>query len=347
MPTDHSPQSFANTSAGGSRIARSSARRAEARALPAIRTNVELLRLLPSRASRQLLRDVESIAPDPSEPVLIVGPRGAGKTIVAGAIHELSPRNRRPFVKFDLANVSTELAGSELFGHLRGAFTGAVSDRKGAFGESDTGSLFLDELLKSSLEVQQRLLNVVEYGEVRRVGSDRLTPVDVRVIFATNTGEREIAKDQRLLPDLFGRLRSYVVHVAPLLHRRKDLLVLIDDALSVAAQAIHGRRPPELHKEVLELLVQHTWPDNVRELYSSVRRVILESRGARRITLDHCHPTLAFAARLGGRRRKRRKPAEIRDAIRLSDGDKPLAASIAGVSLSTIYRHCAELDDTT
>lgn len=285
------------------------------------------------------MRDVEAIASDPTEPVFVVGPRGSGKTIVAAAIHELSPRSLRPFVKLDLAQVSGDLAASDLFGHVRGAYTGAASDRRGAFHNADTGTLFVDELLKSPAEVQQRLLNVVEYGEVRKVGSDRMEQVDVRVIMATNAHANDLASDARLLPDLFGRLRSYVVHIAPLSQRRRDLPVLIEDALARASADINGQGPPSLHPEVLALLLHHDWPDNVRELYSSIRRTVLQARGARAITLDHCHPTLAFADELHGRRKRRRTEAEIQDAVDRSGGDMRLAASLAGVSISTIYRH--------
>lgn len=312
--------------------------------LPGVRTGyVEMISRLPSRSSQRLLRDVMAIAKDPREPVLIVGPRGSGKTVVANAIHELSPRSLRPFIKFDLALVTDELASSDLFGHVRGAFTGSVGSRQGAFKQADRGTLFLDELLHAARGIQQRLLNAIEYREIRHVGSDHLDHVDVRVIAATNTHGSDIEKDARFLPDLFDRLRSYIITIAPLRDRRADLPLLIRDAAQIAAQAVFSRPAPRIHDAVMELLLNHDWPDNVRGVYHSLRRMVLQSDGADCLTMDHCHPTLAFAKKLSHTRKPRQRPVDIEQAIITASGHAQTAAGLAGVSVPTIYRHIDRL----
>lgn len=171
---------------------------------------------LPSAASRALASTIATIARDPSAPVLIEGESGSGKSLVAAALHELSPRSMRPFIKLDLAAVSSELSLSDLFGHEEGAFTGAKRQRKGLLREAHTGTLFIDELGKADLRIQQMFLTVIESGEVRPVGSDRSLTVDVRVIAATNITAAELLRRERLLPDLFARFRSFLVRVLPL-----------------------------------------------------------------------------------------------------------------------------------
>ena len=309
--------------------------------LPGVRTGyVEMISRLPSRSSQRLLQDIIALAQDPREPVLIIGPRGAGKTVVANAIHELSPRSLRPFVKFDLALLTDELATSDLFGHVRGAFTGAVGSRQGAFKQAHGGTLFLDELLHASRGIQQRLLNAIEYREVRHVGSDQLDHADARVIAATNVQGDEIEKDERFLPDLFDRLRSFIIAIAPLRERRADLPLLICDAAEIASRAVFSRPAPKIHDAVMELLLNHEWPDNVRGVYTSVRRMVLQSRGADCITLEHCHPTLDLAKKLMRSHKPRQQPEQ---AIITAKGHAETAAGLAGVSVPTIYRHIGRL----
>lgn len=293
---------------------------------------------MPSAASRALSHEIAILARDPSEPVLIEGERGSGKTLVAAALHELSPRSTRPFVKLDLSCVSFEFANTELFGHVEGAFTGARRSRKGAFRFANGGTLFLDEIGKSSLEVQQRLLNVIEYGELKPLGSDHTQSVNVRVICATNVPISRLIEQGKFLPDLFGRIKSFVLHVSPLRERRSDLVVLMDDALARAAHEIDGSQPPVLDAEVLLLLKHYDWPDNVREVYSTVRRLVLAARGATRITLDHCPRNMGFAEPLLTGAKRRRSDSEKANALSRAGQNVRNAAAFLGVAPSTVYR---------
>ncbi len=224
------------------------------------------------------------------KPVLVVGERGSGKELIAARVHYLSERWGKRFVKFNCAAVNDDLLESELFGHVAGAYTGAVKARIGRFELAHQGTLFLDELASMSLRLQEKLLRVLEYGEFERMGSSETQTVDVRVVAAANADLPALAAAGRFREDLLDRLSFEVVTVPPLRERREDILLL--------AQRFGERMAQELGREyfagfspvVERQLLAHRWPGNVRELRNVVERAVYKLDNARRVveavTLD-------------------------------------------------------------
>jgi transcriptional regulator with PAS, ATPase and Fis domain len=202
---------------------------------------------------------------------LITGETGTGKELVSRAIHQRSARRNGPFVVFDCGAVARSLLESELFGHEKGAFTGAVASRAGVFEQAHGGTIFLDELGELPVELQPALLRVLEQREVRRVGDRRVRAVDVRVIAATNRVLETLVKEQRFREDLYYRLAVVEVHLAPLRERIEDLPMLVDHILRLAPfeHSVKGVTP-----DVLRLLESYHWPGNVRELRNTLLRAI-------------------------------------------------------------------------
>ncbi|MBN2498081.1 MAG: sigma 54-dependent Fis family transcriptional regulator [Deltaproteobacteria bacterium] len=206
---------------------------------------------------------------EPSEvPVLIEGETGTGKELVARAIHDRSPRAGKPFVVIDCTSVPPDLMESELFGHRKGSFTGAVADRTGAFEAASGGTVFLDELGELPLELQPKLLRVLETGEVKRVGDVQQSAVDVRVIAATNRDLAEEVEQGRFRDDLFYRLAVVHLQLPPLREHREDIPLLVDHICG--QDRGRHRLPPEAD----EILLQHDWPGNVRELRNVIQRAL-------------------------------------------------------------------------
>src|SRR5215472_4307617 len=224
---------------------------------------------------RQLAELIECVAPS-SAAVAIFGESGTGKELVARAIHARSTRAARPFVPVNCAAISKDLIESELFGHEKGAFTGATNARRGAFEEADGGTLFLDEIGDLSLDLQAKLLRALESGEIKRVGASRPIHVDVRVVAATNRNLLGATKEQRFREDLYYRLCVVPLHLTPLRSRQGDIVTLAEHFVrkfSPRAQQIR------LTSEALERLQRHSWPGNIRELKNVVHRALLLRRG--------------------------------------------------------------------
>ena len=219
---------------------------------------------------RQLFALLERIGPTEAS-VVLEGESGTGKDLAARAIHATSKRQAAPFVVFDCGAVAPGLIESELFGHVRGAFTSAASDRAGVFETGQGGSVFIDEIGELPLDLQPKLLRVLEQKEVRRLGDNKMRPVDVRVIAATNRDlEREV-EAKRFREDLFYRLAVVRVHIPPLRDRREDIPLLIDRFL----QELAGEGPaPTLNPAVRAALCRRQWPGNVRELRNAVARAV-------------------------------------------------------------------------
>ena len=231
-----------------------------------------------SYAIRALLDRVEKVAPTDAR-VLITGENGTGKELVARAIHRLSPRSDEPFVEVNCAAIPSELIESELFGHMKGSFTGATSDRAGKFEQADGGTLFLDEIGDMSLAAQAKVLRALQEGIVTRVGGEKPIRVDVRVIAATNKNlEREIESAQ-FREDLYFRLNVVPIHVPPLRERRDDIPMLVR---YFAARAAEEQRLPAraFAADAIERLTRMPWPGNVRELRNTVERLLILARGA-------------------------------------------------------------------
>ncbi|HEX8144729.1 MAG TPA: sigma-54 dependent transcriptional regulator [Pyrinomonadaceae bacterium] len=205
-----------------------------------------------------------------SLPVLITGESGTGKEVVARAIHRRSPRAGSAFVAVNCGAIPSELIESELFGHVRGSFTGATVDRRGLWEEADGGTVFLDEITETTPAFQVKLLRALQEGELRRVGSNRLVHVDVRVIAATNRDAEQEQREGRFRQDLLYRLNAVTIHLPPLRERREDILPL---AQHFAERVVRPGSPPvSFSREALQLLEQYSWPGNIRELENAVVR---------------------------------------------------------------------------
>jgi two-component system response regulator HydG len=232
-----------------------------------------------SKPVRALFDLVERVA-DAEVPVLLSGETGTGKGLVARALHALSRRSAGPFVTVNCAALPENLLESELFGHVKGAFTGAVSQRAGLFEEAQGGTLFLDEIGEIDFGLQAKLLDVLESGQVRAVGANKQRAVDVRVIAASNRNLREMATEHRFREDLLFRLDVVRLDLPALRDRRDDIPMLVAHFLK-AAKGRHPRSPVErFSPEAYARLAEHTWPGNVRELENLVERVVLLGRGA-------------------------------------------------------------------
>jgi two-component system nitrogen regulation response regulator NtrX len=231
-----------------------------------------------SFAIRTVLERIEKVGPTDAR-VLITGENGSGKELVARALHRVSPRSEEPFVEVNCAAIPAELIESELFGHVKGAFTGAHADRTGKFEQADGGTLFLDEVGDMSLSAQAKVLRALQEGLVTRVGGEKAVRVDVRVIAATNKDvEKEIAEG-RFREDLYFRLNVVPIHVPPLRDRRDDIPMLVRHFTERAIE--EQRLPPRrLSPEAVERLAKMQWPGNVRELKNTVERLLILSHGS-------------------------------------------------------------------
>jgi len=221
---------------------------------------------------RELFARLEKLAASDAT-VLITGETGVGKELVAESLHELSPRIDGPFMVLDCGSIPANLIESELFGHERGAFTGATSSYVGAFERADGGTLFLDEIGELPLAMQPKLLRVLESHEVRRIGSTKTTTVNIRVVAATNRDLGVEVNRGRFREDLFYRLAVARVHVPPLRERKEDIPLLIEHILSTTPGGEHAYIAPE----TIELMMKHDWPGNVRELRNVIERAVLLS----------------------------------------------------------------------
>src|SRR5262245_19950120 len=228
-----------------------------------------------STAIRSVLTTVKQIAPTDAR-VIILGESGSGKGLLARTIHGLSRRVRRPFLDVHCGAIAPQLLESELFGHERGAFTGAVRDKPGLLELADGGTLFLDEFADMTTEMQSKLLKVLDGGEMRRVGGVRSFKVDVRVLVATNRDIDELVKSGKIREDLLHRLDVIRVTLPPLRARREDIAPLVDHFLMLHQR--HGLGPKTLAKEALARLQEYHWPGNVRELGNTVERLVILSR---------------------------------------------------------------------
>ncbi|MEJ7809379.1 MAG: sigma-54 dependent transcriptional regulator [Gemmatimonadaceae bacterium] len=232
-----------------------------------------------SYAIRGMIEKIEKVAPTPAR-VLITGENGTGKELVARALHRLSPRSTGPFVEVNCAAIPSELIESELFGHMKGSFTGAIADRPGKFEQADGGTLFLDEIGDMSVAAQAKVLRVLEDGVVTRIGAAKPVAVDVRVIAATNKLLESEIENGKFREDLFYRLNVVPVSVPALRDRREDIPSLVAHFVDVLARR-EGMAPKGIAPEAVERLAGNDWPGNVRELRNTVERLLILSSGPR------------------------------------------------------------------
>jgi two-component system, NtrC family, nitrogen regulation response regulator NtrX len=247
----------------------------------ALRTEVEIRHEIvgESYAVRQVLERIERVAPTDAR-VLITGENGTGKELVARAIHRLSRRSGKDFVEVNCAAIPSELIESELFGHMKGSFTGAIQDRAGKFEQADGGTLFLDEIGDMSMAAQAKVLRALEEGQVTRVGGQKSREVDVRVVAATNKALEEEIDAGRFREDLFYRLNVVPVQVPPLRDRKDDIPLLVRHFAAQMATR-NGFPAREFTDGALARLQGMDWPGNVRELRNTVERLLILSAGAR------------------------------------------------------------------
>jgi two-component system response regulator HydG len=334
------------------------ARAVEARRLR--RANVELRRqidkrygfegILGSSSPMQKVFDVLVQVASSSATVLILGESGTGKELVARAIHQNSPRRERNFVAVNCAALSEGLIESELFGHVKGAFTGAVAHKEGRIVYADGGTLFLDEVGDMPLETQAKLLRVLEMREVQAVGGNTTRKVDVRLVAATNRDLRGLVEEGKFREDLLFRLQVVTVVLPPLRERPGDVPLLIDHFLSSLAEE-HGRDVRGITPEARGLLVRYDWPGNVRELRNALETMVLL---ARRDVLDvddvpeHIQSASGRPTRDGGHYEiAGRSLADVeRDLIEatlaLTEGNRQKAAKMIGIGERTLYRKLNE-----
>ena len=232
-----------------------------------------------SFAIRSLIEKVERVAPTPAR-VLISGENGTGKELVARAVHRLSARSAHPFVEVNCAAIPSELIESELFGHMKGSFTGAIADRMGKFEQADGGTLFLDEVGDMSLSAQAKVLRVLEDGVVTRIGGSKATAVDVRVIAATNKNLESEIHENRFREDLYYRLNVVPMTVPPLRERREDIPLLVTHFTGLLSKQ-QGMAPRTFTPDAIERLATYDWPGNVRELRNTVERILILASGPR------------------------------------------------------------------
>ena len=231
-----------------------------------------------SGALQRVLRQVEVVAPTDSG-VLIQGETGTGKELIARAIHNLSGRCDRPFIKLNCAAIPSGLLESELFGHEKGAFTGAIMRKAGRFEAADKGTLFLDEVGDIPLELQPKLLRVLQEHEFERLGSNRTQQVDVRVIAATHRDLKQMVEDGEFRSDLFYRLHVFPLPVPPLRDRREDIPILVRYYVDKYARRMK-RRIETIPSQAMEIFSSYSWPGNVRELQNFIERAVILSPGS-------------------------------------------------------------------
>lgn len=246
-----------------------------------------------SPALEAVARQIDLVAPTDSA-VLILGESGTGKELVAREIHRRSKRSGRPLIKVNCAAVPRELYESEFFGHAKGAFTGALRDRVGRFELAEGGTLFLDEVGEIPLELQAKLLRVLQEGELERVGEERTRRVNVRLVAATNRDLRTEAEAGRFRQDLFYRLSVFPVEIPALRKRKEDIPLLVEHFLEGSSRKV-GRPKLPLTLAAVQRLQQYDWPGNVRELQHVIERAVITSAGSR---LNIELPSQAKAARL-------------------------------------------------
>jgi DNA-binding NtrC family response regulator len=291
-----------------------------------------------SRAMQPVLRLLERVAPSDAN-VLITGEHGTGKEVVARWLHAARPRAGRPIVAVSAGGLSEGVFESELFGHVRGAFTGATTDRVGYFELADRGTLLLDEIGNLPASQQAKLLRVLQSGELQRVGSSRARQVDVRVLAATNVDIATEVAEGRFREDLLYRLNTVEIHLPPLRERTEDIPRLAAHFLGGAA-ARYRKRITSFSPDALRELAAHPWPGNVRELEHTIERAVLMAVG------DVIHPDdLAFRTPRGGGTTRLEEmtldEAEeylIRRALERHAGNVSRAAAALGLSRSALYR---------
>src|SRR5438477_8257601 len=306
----------------------------------------------PSKKMQEIFRLIEMVAPSTAS-VLITGASGTGKEMVARTIHELSPRRSKPFVPINCAAIPETLIESEIFGHEKGAFTGALERRTGCFELAEGGTLLLDEIGEMPVGTQAKLLRVLEDHKLRRLGSKVESPVDVRVLAATNKVAEEAVSKGELRQDLYYRLNVFNIHLPPLREHKDDIPQLVD-ALLADMNSKHGREVNGVNESVLQMFINHNWPGNIRELRNTLERAVIVCEGTL-IEPRHLPPNfgasglrVASASDAEGIRLEVGTTVEeaekmlILKTLASTNNNKTRAAEILGISLKTLHNKLKE-----
>ncbi len=298
-----------------------------------------------SKPMQQVYRKIKEVVPT-DIPVLIIGESGTGKEMIANAIHDLSSRKDNPFIAVNTGAIPKELIASELFGHLKGAFTGAISDKKGKFEEANKGTLFLDEIGTMSAEVQISLLRVLETQVIERVGSNRSIKVDVRIIAASNESLEKMIEENRFREDLYYRLNVFAIELPPLRDRKQDIPYLANYYRESFNMEL-SRKIETITPRAIEVLQAYHWPGNVRELRNVILRAVLTANN--QIDVKHLpnnivKPGLAqvnITFKPGVALSEVEKTMIIQ-TLKAVHGNKLKAATILGISRRSLYNKLEE-----
>lgn len=295
-----------------------------------------------SEASRQLYSYVELVAPTPMS-VLILGASGTGKEYVAHRIHDLSARADGPFFALDCGAIPRDVAASEFFGHKKGAFTGADTDKRGAFEMANGGTLFLDEVGNLSYEVQVQLLRALQERRIRPVGGTQEIPIDIRLVCATNENLEEAVGEGRFREDLYHRINEFTIYMPKLSERGSDLFLFADLFIHHANEELN-RTVEGFDSDAAELLASHSWPGNLRELNNVVKRAVLLTRGNKITTAELTQAMGQIRTdnvlQLHDEDTERQR---IITALQQTNGNKAKAARLLGIDRKTIYNKIEKL----
>jgi DNA-binding NtrC family response regulator len=303
-----------------------------------------------SPAMMSILNTVRRVAPT-DLPVMLLGESGTGKELIANAVHTNSNRRDKRFVAINCAGFTESLLEDELFGHVKGAFTGSLGDRQGRFEYANGGTVFLDEVGDMPMGMQAKLLRVLESGELVQVGSNEPTIVDVRIISATNHDLAQRVADKEFREDLYFRIKGAVIDIPPLRQRREDIPLLIDMFITQANEK-HDRKIKSLDKDAARVLLGYAWPGNVRQLRNVVENIVVMAPDTR-ITLDDLPSEIYTPPGMGPNRQLENlagisiEEAEkelIRNTLAMVSGNREQAANILGIGERTLYRKIKEYD---
>ncbi len=303
-----------------------------------------------SLSMRRVMNSIERLAGSAAS-VIICGESGTGKELAARTIHELSPRRSGPYVGVNCAAIPETLMESELFGYERGAFTGADRRKEGCFELANHGTLLLDEITEMKIELQAKLLRVIEEQRLRRVGGTQEIPLDVRVLAASNRDIERAVKEGKLREDLYYRLGVFAIQMPPLRERTEDIPLLIDSFLNFFAEREH-KPTPTMDDECRELLKAHPWPGNVRQLRNVIERALIVCQGTAITTADlppefrahNQNETGWFRVRLGVSLEEVERELIVR-TIEFAGGNKTRAAEILGVAPKTLYNRLERYEE--
>ena len=302
-----------------------------------------------SAGMQQVMRTARQVAPT-EIPVLILGENGTGKELIARAIHTHSKRRKNRMVTMNCAGFAPTILEDEMFGHVRGAYTGASGDREGRFEHADHGTIFLDEIGDMPHDMQAKLLRALENGEVVRLGSNEPLKVDVRIISATNKDLGEMVREKQFRQDLLYRINGVAIQIPPLRERREDIPLLIHYFMRAAAER-YGKQIDALEPEAQQVLMSYSWPGNVRQLRNAIESAVALAPGPKLTTRDlpvDIRPSggevVGGLNGLVGFSIEQAERELIKNTLKLTDGNREQAAKILGIGERTLYRKIREYD---